>query len=61
MTTEKFDQLIADLRSGRLDGEIPAHGTLARVRQHIPHDKAAGVASPDAPAAPAWFPPKEAQ
>lgn len=59
MTPEKFDQLIADLRSGRLDGEIPPHGTLARVRQHIPHEKAAGVASPDAPSAPAWFPPKD--
>jgi NADH-quinone oxidoreductase subunit E len=61
MTTEKFDKLIDDLRNGRLDGEIPAHGTLARVRQHIPAEKAAGAVSPDAPAAPAWFPPKEAQ
>ena len=48
MTTEKFDQLIDDLRAGRLDGDIPPHGTLARVRQHIPADKAAGPVSPDA-------------
>ncbi len=61
MTTDKFDKLIDDLRNGRLDGEIPQHGTLARVRQHIPAEKAAGVTSPDAPVAPAWFPPKEAQ
>ena len=61
MTTDKFDQLIDDLRNGRRDGEIPAHGTLARVRQQIPHERAVGPASPDAPSAPAWFPPKEAQ
>lgn len=60
MTPELFDQLIADLRDGRRDGDIPPHGTLSRVRQHIPGDRAVGPASPDAPAAPAWFPPKEA-
>jgi NADH-quinone oxidoreductase subunit E len=46
--------------AGRLDGEIPAHGTLARVRQQIPAAQAAGVASPDAPVEPAWMPAKEA-
>jgi len=56
MTTASFDQLVDDLRNGRLDGDIPQHGTLARVRQSIPADKAAGVASPDAPVAPAWMP-----
>jgi NADH-quinone oxidoreductase subunit E len=56
MTTEKFDQLVDDLRAGRLDGDIPPHGTLARVRQTIPADTAAGVASPDAPVVPAWMP-----
>lgn len=60
MTTEKFDQLIDDLRNGRLDGEIPPHGTLARVRQQIPADKAAGAVPVDATSAPAWFPAKEA-
>jgi NADH-quinone oxidoreductase subunit E len=55
MTTEKFDQLIDDLRAGRLDGDIPQHGTLARVRQVIPADKAAGVALPDVPVEPAWM------
>ena len=55
-----FDQLIDDLAAGRLDGEIPPHGTLARVRQQIPADKAAGVASPDAPVQPAWMPAPEA-
>ncbi len=56
MTTTNFDKLIDDLRAGRLEGEIPVHGTLARVRQQIPADKAAGVASPDAPVVPAWMP-----
>jgi NADH-quinone oxidoreductase subunit E len=60
MTTNAFDQLIDDLAAGRLDGEIPAHGTLARVRQQIPAAQAAGVASPDAPVEPAWMPAKEA-
>jgi len=32
-TPESFDQLIADLRSGARDGEIPPHGTLIRVRR----------------------------
>lgn len=29
----EFDKLVEDLRSGRLDGEVPAHGTLSRVRR----------------------------
>jgi len=32
-TPETFDQLIADLRSGARDGDIPPHGTLIRVRR----------------------------
>lgn len=55
VTAEDFDLLIADLRAGRLDGEIPPHGTLARTRQHIPADKAAGNVSPDFPAGPVWM------
>jgi NADH-quinone oxidoreductase subunit E len=33
VTAENLDQLIDDLRAGRLADEIPPHGTLARVRQ----------------------------
>jgi NADH-quinone oxidoreductase subunit E len=55
VATEHFDQLIADLRAGRLTDEIPAHGTLARVRQHIPADKAAGNVDPGVPVSPAWM------
>lgn len=32
-TPEKFDALIEDLRQGRLDHEVPPHGTLIRVRR----------------------------
>jgi NADH-quinone oxidoreductase subunit E len=32
-TPESFDQLIADLRAGARDREIPPHGTLIRVRR----------------------------
>ncbi len=32
-TPESFDRLIADLRAGALDGDIPPHGTLIRVRR----------------------------
>jgi Thioredoxin-like [2Fe-2S] ferredoxin len=30
---ERFDSLVDDLRAGRLDGEVPPHGTLNRVRR----------------------------
>lgn len=33
---DDFDRLVGDLRDGTLDGEIPPHGTLARVRQRTP-------------------------
>ena len=34
VTPEDFDRLIDDLRAGRLEGEVPHHGTLCRVRRH---------------------------
>lgn len=33
VTHAEFDRLIAALRDGELDAEIPPHGTLARIRQ----------------------------
>ncbi len=33
VTNDDFDQLVGDLAAGRLDADVPAHGTLARVRQ----------------------------
>jgi NADH-quinone oxidoreductase subunit E len=61
---DQFDKLIDDLRAGRLGDEVPVHGVLARTRQHIPADSAAGPASPDDGVEPAWLvskppPPKE--
>ncbi|MBV9661110.1 MAG: NAD(P)H-dependent oxidoreductase subunit E [Acidimicrobiales bacterium] len=32
---EGFDALIEDLRAGRLDDEVPPHGTLSRVRRNV--------------------------
>ena len=56
VTNEMFDQLVDDLRAGRLDGEIPPHGTLARVRQSIPADRAVGAVPPgDVTAEPVWL------
>ncbi len=55
VTPEDFDQLVDDLQAGRLDGEIPPHGTLGRNRQHIPTDRAVGAVPPDeVDGAPAW-------
>ena len=60
VTPEGFDQLVDDLRSGRIpEEEIPPHGTLARVRQQIPDDRRAGVALPEDARPPAWFPAEE--
>jgi NADH-quinone oxidoreductase subunit E len=56
VTPEAFDQLVDDLRSGALDHEVPAHGTLGRNRQQIPTDRAVGVHDPDdVTEGPAWI------
>ena len=55
ITLEEFDQLIEDLRASKLTDEIPPHGTLARIRQHIPADQAAGVAHPASSPEPVWL------
>ncbi len=63
VTGDTLDRILADLRtSGRTSvptgsndvGEIPGHGTLARVRQHLP-DTRAGNALPDGSAEPVWL------
>ncbi len=55
ITHEEFDQLVDDLRAGRLDDEVPPHGTVARIRQHIPADRAAGPADPAGVPEPVWL------
>jgi NADH-quinone oxidoreductase subunit E len=53
-THEEFDALIADIRSGKRD-DIPPHGTLGKVRQHIPAERRAGVIAPTNRAEPVWI------
>ena len=56
LSTESFDRLLDDLAAGRLSDEVPPHGTLATVRQHIPAERAAGVVPPEAARTePAWM------
>ena len=56
LSNDGFDELIEDLRSGRRP-DVPPHGTLARVRQHIPAGRAAGAIAPETNEAPVWLPP----
>ena len=57
VTNETFDQLIEDLRAGRLGDEIPPHGTVAKIRQRIPADRSVGAVPPeDVTAPPSWMP-----
>jgi NADH-quinone oxidoreductase subunit E len=63
---ETFDEVVADIRAGRSPlergaagdiGELPEHGTLGRIRQHVPDDRRAGVVPPEeVNGAPAWMP-----
>jgi NADH-quinone oxidoreductase subunit E len=56
VTPADFDQMVADLRAGKLVDEIPPHGTVARVRQHIPADRGVGAVPPEeATAPPSWL------
>lgn len=55
ITNDEFDRLVDDLRADRLAAEIPPHGTLARVRQHIPPERAAGPSSPAGRTEPVWI------
>ncbi len=57
MTTADMDNLIDDLQAGKLTDEIPPHGTVARVRQHIPADRAVGAVPPESVTTPPiWMP-----
>ena len=54
VSSSYFDELVEDLRSGARS-DIPPHGTLAKVRQSIPADKAAGPAMVEGAEAPVWL------
>ena len=47
VTPDQLDALIDDLTAGNLSSEIPAHGVVASVRQHIPADRAVGAVAPE--------------
>jgi hypothetical protein len=34
-TADSFDAMIEELRAGRLDHDVPSHGTLVRVRRSV--------------------------
>jgi NADH-quinone oxidoreductase subunit E len=55
LTLEEFDEMLTALRRGDLSDEIPDHGVLARVRQHIPDDRRAGPAPVTGSEAPPWL------
>lgn len=56
VTPQDFDGLVDDLAAGRLESEIPAHGTVARVRQRVTPDRAVGAVPPeDVTEAPVWM------
>jgi len=55
ISNDDFDRLVDDLRAGRLDGDVPPHGTLQRTRQQIPAGRAAGAAPPKGSPKPAWL------
>ena len=55
VSPEELDQLIDDLRAGRLAGEIPDHGTLGLVRQDLGPDRLANVTPPEEQGVPPWI------
>ncbi|MCP4435375.1 MAG: NAD(P)H-dependent oxidoreductase subunit E [Actinomycetia bacterium] len=55
LDSESFDRLIEDLRSGGLDGTVPGHGTLGKVRQDLEGDRIANITPPEAQGAPVWI------
>jgi NADH-quinone oxidoreductase subunit E len=56
VTPPEFDALVDDLAAGRLESEIPAHGTVARVRQRVTPDRMVGAVPPeDVTEAPVWM------
>jgi len=55
LSTDDLDQLISDLRSGALDGVVPHHGALGRVRQELPADRVANITPPEEQTEPVWI------
>ena len=61
VTPTDLDTLLDDLAAGKLSDEIPAHGTLAKIRQRIPGERGVGAVAPEAAnEAPVWLDGKSA-
>jgi NADH-quinone oxidoreductase subunit E len=54
-SNDQIDQVLDDLRAGRLAHEIPKHGTLSRVRQQVAAERRARVARPEQNVEPVWL------
>ena len=54
VTLEQLDQLLDDLAAGTV-ADVPEHGTLAQVRQHIPPERLAGILPPEEAGQPVWI------
>lgn len=61
LDVDSFDELIEELRSGELDDAVPAHGTLAKVRQDLGPDRMANVTPPEDQEMPVWIARAEAE
>lgn len=56
VTATELDSLIDDLSSGALDSEVPTHGIISTVRQHISADRGVGAIAPElVTEGPAWL------
>jgi NADH-quinone oxidoreductase subunit E len=55
LSTEDFDTLIDDLRSGALADVVPPHGTLAKVRQDLTADRIANITPVEHQEEPVWI------
>jgi NADH-quinone oxidoreductase subunit E len=55
LSTEDFDRLIDDLRSGALTDVVPPHGTLAKVRQDLTADRIANITPVERQEEPVWI------
>ena len=54
VTSDQFDSMIEELASTSHD--VPDHGVLSRIRQHIPEDRFVGAVPPeDVVSSPAWM------
>ena len=54
VSNDQFDELVAELRAGSRS-DVPAHGTLGKVRQVLGVDQIANVTPPEQQSEPVWI------